>query len=104
MVGTWSGSVEGVGIRDGWSSGEITFIITEQHGSAFMGHALYPESDGEGRNEFVGALAMNGRTITTADEDGFTTGFLVDPNTYEQCYFEAGEDAKVACVRLTRQP
>ena len=104
MVGTWTGRGEGVGIKDGWSSGDVTFVITEQRGSAFKGHVLYPEPDGEGRNDFVGAVALDGRTITTADEDGVSTGFLVDPNTCELCYFEPGEDAEVSCVRLTRQP
>ncbi len=103
MVGTWTGRAEGVGTKDGWYSGNVTFVITEQRGAAFKGHVLYPEQSSEIRNEFVGALAMDGRTVTTADEDGITTGFLIDPNTYEQCYFEAGEDAKVACLRLTRQ-
>ncbi len=105
MIGTWTGTGEGVGIKDGWSSGEITFVITEQRGSAFKGHdVLNPEPDSESRNEFVGAIALDGRTITTADEDGVTTGFLVDPNTYEVCYSKAGEDAEVTCARLTRQP
>jgi hypothetical protein len=104
MVGTWTGTAEGVGTKEGWYSGVITFVITEQRGAAFKGHVLYPEQSREARNEFVGAVAMDGRAVTTADEDGITTGFLIDPNTYEQCYFEAGEDAKVACLRLTRQP
>ena len=104
MVGTWTGRGEGVGTKDGWSSGDVTIVITEQRGSAFKGHVLYPEPAGEGRSDFVGALAMDGRTVTTADADGLTTGFLVDPNTYEQCYVESGEDAKVTCLRLTRQP
>ncbi len=103
MVGTWIGRAEGVGTKDGWYSGNVTFVITEQRGAAFKGHVLYPEQSNEIRNEFVGAVALDGRTVTTADEDGITTGFLIDPNTYEQRYFEAGEDAKVACLRLTRQ-
>jgi hypothetical protein len=104
MVSTWTGTAEGVGTMDGWYSGYVTFVITEQRGSAFKGYVLYPEQSREARNEFVGVVALDGRTVTTADEDGITTGFLIDPNTYEQCYFEAGEDAKVACLRLTRQP
>jgi hypothetical protein len=104
MVGTWTGRAEGVGTKDGWYSGDVTFVITEQRGSAFKGHVLYPEQSSGARNEFVGAVAMDGRTVTTADEDGFTTGFLIDPNTYEHCYLEAGADAKVACLRLTRRP
>ena len=104
MVGTWTGTAVGVGTKDGWYSGVVTFVITERRGSAFKGPVLYPEQSGEARNEFVGVVALDGRTVTTADEYGVTTGFLIDPNTYEQCYFEAGEDAKVACLRLTRQP
>ena len=105
MVGTWTGKAEGVGTKDGWYSGDITFVITEQRGSAFKGHdALMPEPDSESRSEFVGAVALDGRTIMMVDEDGITTGFLVDPNTYEACYFKPGEDAEVGCGRLTRQP
>lgn len=104
MVGTWTGRTEGVGTKDGWSNGNITWVITEQRGPALKGHVFYSEQGSQGRSEFVGAIAMDGRTVTTADEDGFTTGFLIDPNTLEQCYIEAGEDAKVTCMRLTRQP
>lgn len=38
IVGTWTGRSEGVGIKDGWSGGEITYVITEQRGSAFKGY------------------------------------------------------------------
>lgn len=105
MVGTWTGTSEGVGIRDGWSGGDITYVITEQRGSAFKGHDVHNRGTAsESRGEFVGGVALDGRTIRTADEDGITTGLLVDPNTLEQCYYKAGEDAEVSCYRLVRQP
>src|SRR5688572_29659925 len=78
MVGTWTGKSEGVGIKDGWSSGDITYVITEQRGYAFKGHDVHnPGTASESRGEFVGGVALDGRTIRTADGDGITTGLLV---------------------------
>jgi hypothetical protein len=104
MIGTWTGKGQGVGAQEGWTSGDITLVITDQRGPAFKGHVTYPEgTSAQGSGDFVGAVALDGRSITTADADGITTGFLIDPNTLEHCYFEAGADAKVLCARVIRQ-
>lgn len=103
VVGTWVGQVQGAAMPDGWSGGEVTFVITDQQGPGFKGYVSYPEGSGKARSDFVGAIAMDGRTVTTADSNGYTTGFLITPDTLEHCYFESGAAAKVVCGRLRRR-
>lgn len=103
MVGTWAGKMQGAGNPDGWVGGDVSFVVTEQKGSAFRGYAEYAKGGGRARDDFVGAIAMDGRTVTTADSNGYTAGFLITPDTLENCYFQSGTNPKVLCGRLRRQ-
>lgn len=103
MVGNWSGQFKGVAMPDGWIGGDVTLVVTEQQGPAFKGYAEYQKGSGRARDDFVGAIAMDGRTVTTADSNGYTTGFLLTPDTLEQCYFQSGPGTKVLCGRLRRR-
>jgi hypothetical protein len=104
LVGTWKGTVAGIGADGDAQSGDVTWVITQQTGRTFRGHVTYPDKGGAGaRSEFVGAIAADDRTIMTADDDGFTSGHFLDLNTIDHCYVEMGIDKKVACARIVRQ-
>lgn len=103
IVGTWVGQLQGAAMPDGWTGSAISFVVTDQQGPGFKGYVDYPEGSGQARSNFVGAIAMDGRTVTTADSNGYTTGFLITPDTLEHCYFESGATAKVVCGRLRRR-
>src|SRR5687768_16516711 len=71
LSGTWTGTTQGVGKEEGWSTDTVTHEITEQRGSAFIGHKLV--GDGP-RQDFFGTLAADGRTVHIVDGDGQNIG------------------------------
>ena len=101
LTGTWTGSGQGVGKEEGWTTEELTLEITEQRGPAFMGHKVY---DKEQRDDFLGAVAADGRTVHIVDGDGQNVGTFTAPDRLDLCYFEIGADAEATCWVLKRAP
>ena len=53
----------------------------------------------------VGVVANDRHSIYLVDLDGYGVDTLVDENTLDHCYLQAGVDVQVAaCVNFTRQP
>ena len=102
LLATWSGQTEGVGVQDGWKQGPVTLVIGEQRGHAFTGTATYPEAGGEATSDIYGTVALDGRTVFIADDDGAYAGTVVG-QTLSLCYVESGPDASTKCLEATLQ-
>jgi hypothetical protein len=51
-----------------------------------------------------GAFSPGGHLIMGSDDEGFYIFSLVDQNTLDYCYSEAGRSPRTVCARLVRQP
>lgn len=100
LKGTWKGPSQGIGKADGWTSDEITIEITEQRGPAFTAQVVY----GDQREDVIGSVAADGRTVHIVGDDGHNLGAFTAPDTLDLCYVELGADAKTACTVLKRAP
>ena len=101
LVGTWSGGGVGVGKQDGWADDPVTLVITEQRERAFTGKKTHSE----GEEGFFGAILADGRSLLLTDEgDGYSVGSILDTDSIEICYIEAGADAQVFCRTLEKRP
>jgi hypothetical protein len=103
LVGTWSGQRERMAKVEGYREGLATLVITEQKGRAFKGHLVRANKDGDVKEELWGAFTPGGRLIVGSDEEGYYWFTLVNNNTLDYCYAEAGAGARTTCARLTRQ-
>ena len=118
MRGTWVGIAEAIvdgpanhhpppgaaGIKPAGrfrlSQQEFTVEIVGQEGRRFWGTT----ASSTRRERLIGSLAVDGRTLYMADDDGLIDGTVVDANTLEICYRHVtGQSAVVACARLTRK-
>jgi hypothetical protein len=73
LTGTWTGSGQGAGKEEGWTTGSLTLEITEQRGPAFIGNKIFDNQDQ--RDPFWGAVAADGRTVHIVDSDGHARRF-----------------------------
>jgi hypothetical protein len=103
LVGTWSGQRERMAKTDGHRDGLATLVITEQKGRAFKGHLARANKDGDVKEELWGAFTPGGRLMVASDDEGYYWFTLVNNNTLDYCYSEAGASARTTCARLTRQ-
>ena len=91
----------GVGKQDGWADDPVTLVITEQRERAFTGKKTHSE----GEEGFFGAILADGRNLLLTDDgDGYSIGSILDSDSIEVCYLEAGADAQVFCRTLERRP
>lgn len=105
LVGTWTGERERIAAdQDGYTKGKLTLVITGQQGRTFTGHLsrTYPAKD-EIDEALWGAFTPDGSLMVGADEEGTYAFKLVDADTLDYCYTEAGATARAVCARLTRE-
>ncbi len=104
LVGTWTGNRERIAKDDGYTKGALTLVITEQNGRTFTGHLSRTYSASPDIDEGLwGAFTPDGNLVVGADEEGTYAFRIVDENTLDYCYTEAGSTARAVCARLTRQ-
>ena len=105
LVGTWTGQRERIAKVEGYTKGELTLIVTEQNGRTFSGHLsrTYPAS-ADIDEDLWGAFTPDGNLIVGADLEGTYAFSLVEANTLDYCYTEAGPTVRAVCARLIRQP
>ena len=103
LTGTWSGQRERMAKVEGYREGPATLVVTEQKGRAFKGYLTRSNKDGDVKEELWGAFTPGGRLIVGSDEEGYYWFTLVNNNTLDYCYSEAGAGARTTCGRLARQ-
>lgn len=103
LVGTWSGHRERMAKVEGWRDGNATLVITEQKGMTFKGHLSRANPDGDVDEGLWGAFTPGGHLMVGSDEEGIYSFDLVDADTLDYCYVEAGASPRAVCARLTRQ-
>jgi len=103
LTGTWTGNSMAM-TPGGGGEGPVTFVVTEQDGSAFRADVTYPEGDKAETESVVGLVAPDGKTFLYAGDVGHATGSIHSASSLDLCYIEIGDDAVVACTRLTKQP
>lgn len=103
LVGTWTGQRERIAKNDGLREGTATLVITEQKGRTFKGYLNRANKDGDVKEELWGAFTPGGRLIVGSDEEGIYSFALVNTNTLDYCYVEAGNSPRSVCARLSRK-
>jgi hypothetical protein len=103
LLGTWTGQRERMAKVEGYREGPATLVITEQKGRAFKGYLTRGNKDGDVKEELWGAFTPGGKLIVGSDEEGYYWFTLVNNNTLDYCYAEAGAGARTTCARLTRK-
>ena len=103
LVGTWTGQRERMAKVEGYRDGPATMVITEQKGRAFKGYLNRSNTDGDVKEDLWGAFTPNGHLMVGSDEEGFYWFTLVNTDTLDYCYSEAGKSARTTCARLMRQ-
>jgi hypothetical protein len=103
LVGTWTGQRERMAKDEGYRDGLATLVITEQKGRAFKGYLSRTNKDGDVKEELWGAFTPNGHLMVGSDEEGFYWFTLVNVDTLDYCYSEAGKSARTTCARVMRQ-
>ena len=104
LLGTWTGQRERIAKVEGYREGLATLVITEQKGRTFVGSLNRANADGDVKEDLWGAFAPGGNLIVGSDEEGTYAFHLMDLNTLDYCYTEAGASPRAVCARLTRQP
>ena len=105
LVGTWTGERERIAANeDAYTKGPLTLVITEQKGRTFTGHLSRAYADKDAIDEGLwGAFTPDGTLMVGADAEGTYAFSLVDADTLDYCYTEAGATARAVCARLSRQ-
>lgn len=103
LVGTWTGQRDRMAKDEGYRDGQATMVITEQKGRAFKGYLSRSNKDGDVKEDLWGAFTPNGHLMVGSDEEGFYWFTLVNTDTLDYCYSEAGKSARTTCARLIRQ-
>jgi len=103
LVGTWTGQRDRIAKVEGRRGGLATLVITQQQGNTFVGHLKRSNPTGDEDEQLWGAFAPDGQLMMGADDEGTYTFRLVDSNTLDYCYSEAGASARAVCARLIRQ-
>jgi hypothetical protein len=105
IIGTWTGPSDGLSAKDGWITGPVTLVVTEQRGRSFRAKVTYAAPKGGDQTEnIVGTFAPDGKSIYLAADDGIHIAEL-HGTTLDACYLEPGDDDGLAvCARLQKQP
>jgi len=103
LVGTWTGQRDRIAKGEGRRGGLATLVITEQQGYTFVGHLKRSNLTGDEDEPLWGAFAPDGQLMMGSDEEGTYIFRLVDQNTLDYCYSEAGPSPRSVCARLARQ-
>jgi hypothetical protein len=103
LVGTWTGQRDRIAKVEGRRGGLATLVITEQQGNTFVGHLKRSNPTGDEDEPLWGAFTPGAQLMMGADEEGTYIFRLIDENTLDYCYTEAGPSARAVCARLARQ-
>ena len=103
LVGTWTGQRERIAKVEGYRDGVATLVITEQKGRTFKGYLNRANADGDVKEDLWGAFTPGGRLMVGSDEEGTYSFALVNANTLDYCYVEAGASPRSVCARLSRK-
>ncbi|MET0742793.1 MAG: hypothetical protein ABWY78_05430 [Microvirga sp.] len=103
LVGTWVGARERLARDDGYRNGTATLVVTGQKGRTFTGTLDRANPNGDVTENLWGSFTPNGRLIVGADEEGYYSFDLIDIDTLDYCYAEAGPSPRAVCARLIRQ-
>ena len=88
LTGNWTASMTGyegsTGFTD-YPAGTMTMTISEQHGRVFSGYTVFTTANGtETRTAIAGVIGRDGRTISTAEQDGgYCLGEVGGPDELE---------------------
>jgi hypothetical protein len=102
LVGTWTGERDRIAKGEGRRGGLATLVITEQQGRTFSGHLKRSNPSGDVEEPLWGAFTPGGKLMMGSDEEGTYLFALIDRNTLDYCYSEAGNTARTVCARLKR--
>src|SRR5262250_2151044 len=103
LVGTWTGQRDRIAKVEGRRGGLATLVITEQQGNTVVGHLKRSNPTGDEDEPLWGAFTPGAQLMMGADEEGTYIFRLIDANTLDYCYTEAGPSARAVCARLTRE-
>jgi hypothetical protein len=103
LVGTWTGQRDRIAKVEGRRGGLATLVVTEQQGNTFVGRLKRSNPTGDEEEPLWGAFTPDGKLMMGSDEEGTYIFNLVDQNTLDYCYSEAGTSPRTVCARLTRQ-
>jgi hypothetical protein len=103
LVGTWAGQRDRIAKVEGRRGGLATLVITEQQGNTFAGRLKRSNSTGDEEEPLWGAFMPGGKLMMGSDEEGTYIFTLINRNTLDYCYSEAGASPRSVCARLTRQ-
>jgi hypothetical protein len=103
LVGTWTGERDRSAMIEGYRSGPATLVVTEQKGRAFKGYLTRTNAEGDEKEDLWGAFTPSARLMAGADEEGVYSFMLIDENTLDYCYVEAGKAPRAVCARLVRK-
>ena len=106
LTGNWTAAMTGyeggTGFTD-YSTVTMAMTISEQHGRIFSGYTVFTENGTEIRTPIAGVIGRDGRTISTAEQDGgYCLGEVVGPDELELVYLQDGEQYGVAIDSLKR--
>ncbi len=106
LTGTWTASMAGYEGNTGFTdypSVTMTMTISEQHGRIFSGYTVFTENGTETRTPIAGVVGRDGRTLSTAEQDGgYCFGEVVGPDELELVYLQDGEQYGVAIDSMKR--
>jgi hypothetical protein len=103
LVGTWTGQRDRIAKVEGRRGGLATLVITEQQGNTFTGRLKRTNPTRDEEEPLWGAFTPGAALMMGSDEEGFYIFRLIDQNTLDYCYSEAGPSARSVCARLVRQ-
>lgn len=103
LVGTWTGQRERIAKVEGYRDGLATLVITEQKSRTFKGYLNRTNAAGDVKEDLWGAFTPGGRLMVGSDEEGVYSFALVNANTLDYCYVEAGASPRSVCARLSRK-
>jgi hypothetical protein len=103
LVGTWTGERDRIAKVGGRRGGLATLVISEQQGNTFVGRLKRANASGDEEEPLWGAFTQGHRLMMGADDEGTYIFSLVNRNTLDYCYTEAGASPRAVCARLTRQ-
>jgi len=106
LTGTWTASMAGyegsTGFTD-YPSITMTMTISEQHDRVFSGYTVFTVNDTETRTPIAGVIGRDGRTLSTAEQDGgYCFGDIIGPDEIELTYLQDGPQYSVAIDTLKR--
>lgn len=101
LVGQWSGQNSTYSDAKGYGQWQKTITIAEQKGRIFKGSFSYAA----GTKHFFGVIYPDNISFTWVanDSKGYNHGRILSNGKISACYVEAGADATVGCVELSKK-